>query len=129
MDGAVDKLITALPRLAAEPKRQTERAAPEAEVAQVQIVTAVITLLQRAEVANVSSQADVVGEEYVAAAADVETQLVLAQVVEQSATIDVAAQQPGLHRGAQDSWAGGRRPQRYVSGTGPTMPISYLSEM
>src|SRR5690349_4371697 len=67
-------------------ERDADRAAPKVEVAQADIEFAIRRLvLQRPEVADVAADADVVGEEALHAATDVDPPVVGGQVIEEVA--------------------------------------------
>src|SRR5688572_8478103 len=104
-------------------KRQTDRAAPEAETLEAEIISEQIIvfrkvivglLLETAEVANVAADTHVVGELAVETAADIHAKIVRRQIVEQSIAIDVGSNQAEAGRQIRTQAGSRRRAEQQV---------------
>src|SRR5690349_13472021 len=95
--------------LVAEPERHADRRAPEVEVLkrEIEVAGCRLAVAQLPEVAEVSAQPDVVVEVAVHATAEIEAPVIRRQVVEERATGDVAAQQPGATNDVRPQAAAG----------------------
>src|SRR5689334_24276970 len=79
---------------ATDAEGHADRRAPEVEVRQREVdVAAGLVVLQRAEVAQVATDTDAVVDVAVDAAADVDSEIVAGEIVEQPAAVDAAADQ------------------------------------
>src|SRR5687768_15216816 len=105
-------------------ERQTDRAAPETETLEAEVLVGEIVILERivvftlpeaAEVADVAADADVVGELAVDAGADIDAEIIGRQLVEQRAAIvDVGADQAETRRQIRTQAGAGPRAEQHV---------------